>query len=274
MTPAAAENVLEKGISIATSTHSRMQSPGCHRPPTSTVQSCSAQLRCAASGCDSHGCDVSVVAHPLALPVPQKAPEKSGLHDEPQDRRSPLTVKRTRARAPPTPQRELGAGSAGLRSGAGGAGSRSGPAKVAHPLAAGVPGGPLQSFFHGVLVTPVSILSRPSSIPHTHTVPRLENLTHRTQWQKTCCGRASLEQLAVRGRCTRRAMSFLGEPSAEPPRGGAGAAGYPSTPKDPRGDVGTLFCAATHAFGTRPHPARHRLTIQDRAADGAAALVR
>jgi hypothetical protein len=38
-------------------------------------------------------------------------------------------------------------------------------------------------------------------------------------------------------------MSFLGEPSSEPSRGGAGAApaGYPSTPKDPRGDVGTLF---------------------------------
>jgi hypothetical protein len=49
-----------------------------------------------------------------------------------QDRRSPLTVKRTRARAVPTPQRAIAAGGVGSRRGLRGTGARNGPAKVAH----------------------------------------------------------------------------------------------------------------------------------------------
>ena len=58
-----------------------------------------------------------------------------------QDRRSPLTVKRARTHAAPTLPRALGAGDAGSRSGLRGTRAVGRPAKVAHPLASGVPRG-------------------------------------------------------------------------------------------------------------------------------------
>ena len=57
-----------------------------------------------------------------------------------QDWRSPLTVKRTRAHAVPTPQLSITADVVGSRSGLRGTGALNCPAKVAHPMALGVTG--------------------------------------------------------------------------------------------------------------------------------------
>ena len=75
-----------------------------------------------------------------------------------QDRRAPLTVKRARTHAAPTLPRALGAGDAGSRSGLRGTRAVGRPAKVAHPLASGVPRG--------------SSLSQPLSVTSTLKSPR------------------------------------------------------------------------------------------------------
>ena len=108
-----------------------------------------AQLRCAARGCGRrarkrHGGASTLQHSPRARRARSRAASaregsrKIRATRRAQDRRSPLTVKRTRARAVPTPQRAIAAGGVGSRSGLRGTGARNGPAKVAHPLAADV----------------------------------------------------------------------------------------------------------------------------------------
>ena len=96
--------MLEKRISTATSTHARMQSP--RMPPATYATLCkvvvrkqrdfgnfSRPLRCAVpppaaadvrqNGMSAPPHSSIPFSHALAPPVPQKDPEKSGLHDEP-----------------------------------------------------------------------------------------------------------------------------------------------------------------------------------------------
>ena len=110
-----------------------------------------AQVRCAARGCGRrarkrHG-GASTLEHPRRTRRARSraASAREGSRNmratrRAQDQRSPPTVKRTRARAVPTPQRAIAAGGVGSRSGLRGTGARNGPAKVAHPLALGVTG--------------------------------------------------------------------------------------------------------------------------------------
>jgi hypothetical protein len=110
-----------------------------------------AQLRCAARGCGRHARKrhggASKLQHPRrarrarsCAASAREGSRKIRAARRAQDRRSPLTVKRTRAHAVPTPQRAIAAGGVGSRSSLRGTGARNGPAKVAHPLALGVTG--------------------------------------------------------------------------------------------------------------------------------------
>jgi hypothetical protein len=103
-----------------------------------------AQLRCAARGCGRrarkrHGV-ASTLQHPRRArrarsraASAREGSRKIRATRRAQDQRSPLTVKRTRARAVPTPQRAIAAGGMGSRSGLRGTGARNGPAKVFDP---------------------------------------------------------------------------------------------------------------------------------------------
>jgi hypothetical protein len=148
---------------MATSTHARMQSP--RTPPAARTALCkvlvrrqrkfwgffpAAQLRCAARGCGRrarkrHGVASTRQHSPRARRARSRATSaregsrKIRAAKQARDRRSPLTVKRTRARAVPTPQRAPDAGGAGSRSGLRGTRKAGCPAKVAHPLVSGVP---------------------------------------------------------------------------------------------------------------------------------------
>ena len=110
-----------------------------------------AQLRCAARGCGRrarkrHGGASTLQHSPRARRARSRAASaregsrKIRATRRAQDRRSPLTVKRTRARAVPTPHRPIDVVGPDSHSGLRGTGARNGPAKVAHPLALGVTG--------------------------------------------------------------------------------------------------------------------------------------